>query len=96
VAVALAATAGEYHVYSCRTPSGEVAPADGWTGSAGPSYDDYATDTCATGGALTAALVGEVGYARMTVERVVRLSGVSQDTFHECFEDLDDWFICVR
>ena len=50
------ATAGEYHVYTCRTPSGEVAPADGWTGSAGPAYDDYATDTCATGGALTAAL----------------------------------------
>ena len=35
------------------------------------------------------ALVGEVGYARMTVERVVRLSGVSQETFYKCFEDLD-------
>ena len=55
-AAAPVATAGEYHVYSCRTPSGEVAPADGWTGSAGPTYDDYATDTCATGGALEAAL----------------------------------------
>jgi hypothetical protein len=31
----------------------------------------------------------------MTVERVVRLSGVSRETFYECFEDLDDWFICV-
>ncbi len=27
------ALAGEYHVYSCRTPSGESAPADGWSGS---------------------------------------------------------------
>jgi len=35
------------------------------------------------------ALVGEVGYARMTVDRLVRLSGVSQETFHECFDDLD-------
>jgi hypothetical protein len=50
------AMAGDYHVYSCRTPSGGVAPADGWSGSAGPTYDDYAIDTCATGGALTAAL----------------------------------------
>ena len=51
-----AARAGEYHVYSCRTPSGEVAPVDGWSGSAGPTYDDYAKNTCAQGGALTAAL----------------------------------------
>jgi AcrR family transcriptional regulator len=36
------------------------------------------------------ALVGEVGYARMTVARVVRLSGSSQETFYKCFEDLDD------
>ena len=56
LALAPAASAGEYHVYSCRTPLGEVAPADGWTGAAGPTYDDYATDTCATGGALIAAL----------------------------------------
>ncbi len=27
------ALAGQYHVYSCRTPSGESAPADGWSGS---------------------------------------------------------------
>ncbi len=52
------AQAGEYHVYSCRTPSGESAPADGWSGSvaAGGAYDDYATNTCASGGALIAAL----------------------------------------
>jgi AcrR family transcriptional regulator len=39
---------------------------------------------------VAVALVGEVGYARMTVKRVARLSGISQDTFHECFEDLDE------
>ncbi len=50
------AHAGEYDVYSCRTPSGESAPTDGWTGSVTGAYDDYAIDTCGTGGALTAAL----------------------------------------
>jgi hypothetical protein len=53
-----AARAGEYHVYSCRTPGGEVAPADGWSGSvaAGGAFDDYAVDTCGEGGGLVAAL----------------------------------------
>jgi hypothetical protein len=52
------AEAGEYHVYSCRTPAGAVAPTDGWTGSvdAEGAYDDYALDTCESGGALIAAL----------------------------------------
>ena len=27
------ANAGEYHVYSCRTPRGAVAQTSGWTGS---------------------------------------------------------------
>src|SRR5580692_9189627 len=49
------ASAGGYHVYSCRTPSGEVAPTDGWTGSV-EGTNDEAVDTCGTGGALTAAL----------------------------------------
>lgn len=53
--LAQAAWAGEYHVYSCRTPSGEVAPVEGWSGSKTGTYD-YAEDTCATGGALIAAL----------------------------------------
>ena len=45
------AWAGQYHVYSCRTPSGESAPADGWSGSVaeGGAFDDYATNTCASG-----------------------------------------------
>jgi hypothetical protein len=52
------AGAGEYHVYSCRMPDGQVAPVDGWVGSvaAGGAWDDYATNTCDSGGALTAAL----------------------------------------
>src|ERR1700728_3785948 len=55
--LAAGAGAGEYHVYSCRTPSGTSAPTDGWSGSipTGASYD-YAEDTCAKGGALVAAL----------------------------------------
>src|SRR5580658_6523388 len=42
------ASAGEYHVYSCRTPTGEVAPTDGWTGSVYSTSDDYAIDSCGT------------------------------------------------
>jgi hypothetical protein len=56
LALAASVGAGQYHVYSCRMPSGAVAPVDGWSGSAGPVYDDYATNTCGSGGALTAAL----------------------------------------
>ena len=54
--LAMSAGAGEYHVYTCRTPSGEAAPADGWSGTQGPTDDSYAKDTCAEGGALIAAL----------------------------------------
>src|SRR5271170_676674 len=55
-AAAASAQAGQYHVYACRTPSGEAAPADGWSASAiGPS--SFAEDTCQQpGGALVAAL----------------------------------------
>ena len=56
LAVAASAVAGQYHVYACRMPSGASAPVDGWSGSAGPTFDDYATNTCSSGGALTAAL----------------------------------------
>jgi hypothetical protein len=49
------AKAGEYHVYACRTPSGESAPADGWSGST-MGASTYAEDTCEQGGALVAAL----------------------------------------
>ena len=61
VLAAASARAGQYHVYSCRQPSGQSAPTDGWSGSvaAGGSVDDYALDTCAQGGALVAALGDE-------------------------------------
>jgi len=58
VALSLAAAsaqAGRYHLYSCRTPAGESAPADGWSGSKTGTYT-YAQNTCQSGGALTAAL----------------------------------------
>jgi hypothetical protein len=59
LAAPASAVAGQYHVYSCRTPAGESAPADGWSGSnAGP--ETFAQDTCAEpGGALMAALRAE-------------------------------------
>ena len=40
------AHAGQYHVYSCRTPAGGAAPADGWSGSKVGTYT-YAENTCA-------------------------------------------------
>lgn len=58
LALAAAAHAGTYHVYSCRMPDGEVAPVDGWSGSVAPgsAFDDYALNTCGEGGALVAGL----------------------------------------
>jgi hypothetical protein len=55
LAAAAVACAGQYHVYSCRTPSGAVAPVDGWGGSVAGAYT-IAEDTCPQGGALIAAL----------------------------------------
>ncbi len=50
------ATAGRYHLYSCRTPAGESAPTDGWSGSRIGTYS-YTQDTCSQpNGALIAAL----------------------------------------
>jgi len=61
---ASSAIAGEYHVYSCRTPSGEAAPVDGWSGSvSATSVGAITEDACSKpGGALIAALRG--GYPR--------------------------------
>ena len=55
---AATAQAGQYHVYSCRTPAGATAPTDGWTGTVASTsaYDTYALNSCAAGGALVAAL----------------------------------------
>ncbi len=50
-----AAWAGSYHVYSCRTPTGLMAPTDGWTPSEHPNYDPT-VNTCESGGGLIAGL----------------------------------------
>jgi hypothetical protein len=59
VTLAIASTgtawAGEYHVYSCRTPAGAVAPTEGWSGSVSGLYDSD-PNGCETGGGLVAAL----------------------------------------
>ncbi|HEX3510470.1 MAG TPA: hypothetical protein VHT27_05140 [Solirubrobacteraceae bacterium] len=50
------AMAGEFHVYGCRMPDGQSAPADGWSGAKVGTYA-FAEDTCSQpDGALTAAL----------------------------------------
>lgn len=49
------AWAGEYHVYSCRMPDGQVAPTDGWSKTVLGSAV-YAEDKCEKNGALMAAL----------------------------------------
>ncbi|HSZ70463.1 MAG TPA: hypothetical protein VK756_08875 [Solirubrobacteraceae bacterium] len=54
-ALAGPARAGEYHVYSCRTPAGHVAPADGWSEPA-HSVNDSTENTCEAGGGLIAGL----------------------------------------
>ncbi len=52
------ALAGQYHVYSCRTPNEQPSAADGWTKSTVPASAGsvVAENTCATGGALVAAV----------------------------------------
>ena len=57
--LAVAAHAGEYHVYSCRTPAGQVAPTDGWSAPPHPLYD-VTSNTCEARGGLVAAL--DAGY----------------------------------
>lgn len=53
------AAAGQYHVYSCRTPWGAPAPVDGWSGSRTGAYA-FVREACAQpGGALLAALGDE-------------------------------------
>jgi hypothetical protein len=59
VLVPAGALAGEYHVYTCRTPEGEAAPADGWSPSAAGTAT-VTEDTCSQpGGALVAGLVAQ-------------------------------------
>jgi hypothetical protein len=54
-ALSASAEAGQYHVYSCRTPDGQVAPVDGWS-EAVSQANDHTANTCASGGGLVAAL----------------------------------------
>jgi hypothetical protein len=61
------ASAGSFHAYSCHTPDGDVAPTDGWTGSAsGPDADDINDCAGTTTYALTAALDGQIPHAADT------------------------------
>src|SRR5271154_3184337 len=55
LALAPTAGAGEYHVYSCRTPAGAVAPTSGRSGSISVAAD-FDANSCASGGALMSAL----------------------------------------
>ncbi len=55
LALGASARAGDFHVYSCRMPNGEVAPTDGWSGTTSGS-GVLAEDKCATGGGLLAGL----------------------------------------
>jgi hypothetical protein len=55
LALVVNARAGDFHVYSCRMPNGEVAPTDGWSGMTSGS-GVLTEDKCATGGALLAGL----------------------------------------
>ncbi|MBJ7458957.1 MAG: hypothetical protein JHD02_07215 [Thermoleophilaceae bacterium] len=51
------ASANEYIVYSCKTPSGAPAPADGWAATGGTAYG-WAENRCAAGGPLAAGMGG--------------------------------------
>ena len=80
LALSASAQAGEYHVYACRTPAGEAAPADGWVGTQGPTDDSYAKDTCAEGGALIAALGDQSVHLANATEALWSLSVPSAET----------------
>lgn len=64
-ALGASAQAGQYHVYSCRTPDGQVAPVDGWS-EAVSTANDHTANTCAGGGGLVAALNAGHGHAADT------------------------------
>jgi hypothetical protein len=62
-AAVASAAAGEFHVYTCRTPAGQSAPADGWSASkSGAVSFDSTEDTCEEGGALFAALKDQTAH----------------------------------
>ncbi|MBI2691590.1 MAG: hypothetical protein HYX29_06585 [Solirubrobacterales bacterium] len=55
--LATTASANEYVVYSCKTPSGAPAPTDGWSATGGASFG-WAVDRCGSGGSLGAGMGG--------------------------------------
>ena len=65
VLVVSSAWAGVYHVYSCRTPAGAVAPTSGWGPSTNGPWMEV-TNSCESGGSLTAALDGNVSHPANT------------------------------
>ena len=66
-ASSLDAHAGQYHVYSCRTPSGQSAPVDGWSGSK-VGVGVYAQDSCEQpGGGLFTAIGDQVRTANTDI-----------------------------
>src|ERR1700682_809508 len=80
-----AAQAGQYHVYSCRTPAGEAAPADGWSGAVAPGSapDVYAKNTCGEGGALIAALGEQAIHLSYTDAATWTFGAPSDETISE-------------
>ncbi len=56
------ATAGLYHLYSCRTPAGLAAPTDGWQSNTGGGAV-VVSDTCFTDGSLTIEIPSETSQA---------------------------------
>lgn len=57
------ASAGQYEVHSCRLPDGTPIQAIGWLGDFGGGDWFRSEDSCGSGGALTAALLGVPTYA---------------------------------
>ncbi|MBJ7355097.1 MAG: hypothetical protein JHC98_09745 [Thermoleophilaceae bacterium] len=55
--LAASASANDYVVYSCKTPSGTPAPTDGWSPTGSANYPWFADD-CSKGGALRAGMGG--------------------------------------
>lgn len=51
------ASANEYVVYSCKTPSGAAAPSDGWSATGAAVYS-WSQDTCRSGGSMGAGMSG--------------------------------------
>jgi hypothetical protein len=74
------AVAGQFHVYSCRTPSGESAPTDGWSGSV-TGTASIVEDTCSqAGGALVAALEAETVRKAASTEAIWTLGVPAGET----------------